>query len=208
MDSFVRVAVALSRASGILAAALIVASVLVVCQMVLVRYVLGQPTVWQTEFVIYALVATTFLGSPYVLLQRGHVNMDIVVLYAAPRLRWWMAILAYGISLVFCCLFFVYGSMFWYEAWSSDWHSDTVWRVPLWIPYLSLPVGMGLLTLQLAAELAQLVAGRAHPFGLAPEASLEEAMIAHAAEAAAIPHAEPHLAAKGREHLEPQEVRS
>lgn len=203
MDSFVRSAAALSRASGILAAGLIVVSVLVVCQMVFVRYVLGQPTVWQTEFVIYALVATTFLGSPHVLLQRGHVNMDIVVLYAAHRTRWWMALAAYTISLVFCAIFFFYGSLFWHEAWANDWHSDTIWRVPLWIPYLSLPVGMGLLTLQLLADLLALATGRAHPFGLPPDAGLESAMAAHALDAAgrgpedaAIPHAEPRLGAQ------------
>ena len=34
------------------------------CQMVFVRYVLDGSTVWQTEFVIYAIVAATFLGAP------------------------------------------------------------------------------------------------------------------------------------------------
>jgi TRAP-type C4-dicarboxylate transport system permease small subunit len=168
MDSFVRFAAAASRATGVLAAALVVLSVLVVCHMVVARYFFGQPTVWQTEFVVYALVATTLVGSPYVLLHRGHVNMDVAVLYAGQRLRFWLALAAGAVSLAFCGLLFVYGLAFWHEAWASGWRSDTVNRVPLWIPYLSLPVGMGLLTLQLAADLLCLVTGRALPFGLPP----------------------------------------
>lgn len=170
MDGFIRTAAVLSRASGMLAAALIVVSVVVVCQMVVSRYFFGLPTIWQTEFVIYALVATTLVGSPYVLLLRGHVNMDIVVLYAGQRVRYAMAVVALSASFVFCLLITYYGAHFWFEAWSKDWHSDTIWRVPLWIPYLALPLGMGLLTLQLAADLAALLTGRDTPFGLPPDA--------------------------------------
>ncbi|HET6468119.1 MAG TPA: TRAP transporter small permease [Geminicoccaceae bacterium] len=171
MDSFVRLVATLSRASGVLAAALILVSVFVVCQMVLARYALGHPTTWQTEFVIYSLVATTLVGSPYVLLHRGHVNMDIVVLYSGQRLRFWLALAAGLISLAFCLLLFFYGVHFWYEAWSRGWRSDTITRVPLWIPYLALPLGMGLLVLQLVAELGCLLTGRTRPFGLPPKGS-------------------------------------
>lgn len=168
MDGFVRVIAFLSRTSGVIAAALIVVSVFVVCQMVVSRYFFGLATTWQTEFVIYALIATTLVGSPYVMLHRGHVNMDIVVLYSGQRTRFVMAVIADTISIVFCGLIFYYGLHFWHEAWANDWHSDTVTRVPLWIPYLSLPLGMGLVTLQLIADLGCLLTGRTRPFGLPP----------------------------------------
>ncbi len=41
--------------------------------MVFVRAVLGQSSIWQTEFVTFSLVAATFIGAPYILLTRGHV---------------------------------------------------------------------------------------------------------------------------------------
>jgi TRAP-type C4-dicarboxylate transport system permease small subunit len=43
-----------------------------------------------------------------------------------------------------------------------------VWRARLWIPYLSMPIGLGLLVLQYAAELLSLVTGRSPPFGMQP----------------------------------------
>ncbi len=59
-----------------------------------------------------------------------------------------------------------YGTEFWYLAWSKGWTSDTVWGVRLWIPYLSIPVGFGLLLLQLAADLYAVLIGIDKPFGL------------------------------------------
>ncbi len=168
MDAFVRLVALAARATGVLAAALIVISVVVVCQMVAARYFLGLPTTWQTEFVVYALVATTLLGSPYVLLHRGHVNMDILVLYASQRARFGLAVAADLVALAFCAMLFFYAVHFWYEAWDSGWRSDTVIRTPLWIPYLAMPVGMGLLTLQFVADLLCLATGRTLPFGLPP----------------------------------------
>ena len=76
-------------------------------------------------------------------------------------------------ALGFCLLLFWFGAHYWYEAWSKDWHSDTLWRVPLWIPHLSLPVGMGILSLQYVAEILSLVTGRTLPFGLPPKTGTE-----------------------------------
>ena len=53
--------------------------------MVFVRYVLNQNTIWQTDFVTFSLVAATFVGSPYVLLTRGHVNVDVLPLYLGQK---------------------------------------------------------------------------------------------------------------------------
>ncbi|HYS58924.1 MAG TPA: TRAP transporter small permease subunit, partial [Burkholderiales bacterium] len=73
MDSFVRVVRRVSRLCGFVAAGLIGFGVLVVCHMVFVRYVLNQNTIWQTDLTTYCLIAATFVGSPFVLMTRGHV---------------------------------------------------------------------------------------------------------------------------------------
>lgn len=167
MDVFVRSVKFLSRLFGYFAAALIAISVVVVCHMVFVRYALNQNTIWQTDFVTYSLVAATFIGSPYVLMGRGHVNVDILPLYSGPRLRWWLALFAAGVTLFFCVTLSVLSFHLWREAWSNSWASETMWRVRLWIPYSALPVGLGLLTLQCLADLVGLISGREPPFGIA-----------------------------------------
>jgi TRAP-type C4-dicarboxylate transport system permease small subunit len=166
MDSFVRSVKFLSRLFGYFAAALIAISVIVVCHMVFVRYALNQNTIWQTDFVTYSLVAATFVGSPYVLMERGHVNVDILPLYSGPRLRWWLALFAAAVTLFFSVTMTALTVALWHESWANNWASDTMWRVRLWIPYSSLPIGLGLLTLQCLADLAGLVSGREPPFGI------------------------------------------
>ena len=166
MDAYVRAVASLSRVAGVIAAFLVAAAVLVICDMVIERYLLNRTTIWQIDVVTYCIVSATFVGSAYVLMTRGHVNVDVLPLHLAPRPRYWLALFTVLIAMAFCVVLFVLCTLYWYEAWSKDWHSDTVWRARLWIPYLAMPVGLGLLVLQYVAELICLVTGRAPPFGL------------------------------------------
>ncbi|MBI4294180.1 MAG: TRAP transporter small permease [Betaproteobacteria bacterium] len=166
MDTFVRTVQFISRLFGYVAAGLIALSVVVVCQMVFTRYVLNQTTIWQTDFVTYSLIAATFVGSPLVLMLRGHVNVDVLPLYSGPRLRWWLALFAAGVTLLFCVAMTVLTFQFWLESWDNKWVSDTMWRARLWIPYSALPIGLGLLSLQCLADFLGLVSGREPPFGI------------------------------------------
>ena len=157
-----------SQLCGIVAASLIAVAVVVVCEMVLVRYVLNQNTIWQTDFVTWSLVAATFVGSPYLLLTRGHVNVDVLPLYLGPRKRYWLALASIVMALAFAVVMTVLTARFWLEAWEQRWVSDTMWRARLWIPYSAMPVGLAILTLQYVADLYSLIAGREPPFGIKP----------------------------------------
>ena len=172
MDRFNRFVRLLSQVSGLVAAGLIAAGVFVVCHMVFMRYVLNQNTIWQTDFVTYSLVAATFVGAPYVLMTKGHVNVDVLPIYLGDRARFWLALIAVGISLAFAAIMTVLTFLFWKEAWDGDWVSDTMWRAHLWIPYFAMPVGLGILTLQYLVDLINLVTGREPPFGIAADHSL------------------------------------
>jgi TRAP-type C4-dicarboxylate transport system permease small subunit len=165
MDRFIAAVRLISQICGVIAAVLTAAAVVVVCQMVFVRYVLNQNTIWQTDFVTYSLVAATFIGGPYVLLTKGHVNVDVLPIFVGPRARYWLAFTATTISLAFALIMTVLTFQFWHEAWENNWVSDTMWRARLWIPYGSMPLGLGVLMLQYVADFIELVTGRAVPFG-------------------------------------------
>lgn len=166
MKIYIRFISQLSKLCGIAAAIMIVVSVLVVAQMVWVRYVLEASSIWQTEFVTYLLIAATFVGSPYVLLKRGHVNVDLLAFYLSHKWRLVLAMIASILSLSFCLLITWTGYHFWYEAWENNWVSDSIWEVRLWIPYFSLPFGFAVLSLQYVAEILGLMRGDEMPFGI------------------------------------------
>jgi TRAP-type C4-dicarboxylate transport system permease small subunit len=171
LERFVGAVRGTSFVLGAMAAGLIALGVLVVCHMVFVRYVLDQNTIWQTDFVTYSLVAATFIGSPYVLMTRGHVNVDVLPHYAGPRLRYRLALFAALVTLLFAAAMTVLTFLFWKEAWDNRWVSDTMWRARLWIPYASMPIGLAMLTLQCLADLIALASGREPPFGMAKGAA-------------------------------------
>jgi len=173
MDLFIKSVAAISRACGILASLLIGSAILVVCQMVVMRYFLKESTVWQTDFVIFALVAATLIGSPYVLLIKGHVNVDLLPMFLPHKARVALALVACAGGLLFTAVLAWTGYTLFHEALVNDWRTETIWKLPLWIPYLSLPLGIGLLTLQYVADIVALVTGREMPFAMHDHSAFE-----------------------------------
>jgi TRAP-type C4-dicarboxylate transport system permease small subunit len=159
MDVFIRGVTLISQICGVFAAGLIAASVVIVCEMVFIRYVLNQNTIWQTDFVTFSIVAATFIGSPYLLLSRGHVNVDVLPLYLGQEGRFRLALASMLMSFAFCALMTVLTFQLWQEAWENNWRSESMWRARLWIPYAAMPVGLALLSLQYIAEIMKLVSG-------------------------------------------------
>ena len=165
-NPFLRLVAAISTVAGWCSAAMIVAAVAITCQMIFIRFVLNGSTVWQTEAVIYLVVAATLVGLPYVQRLRGHVNVDLVPLALKPRARMVLALVTLSVSILIVAIMLYYGYEYWHFAWDRGWRSDTVWGVRLWIPYLSMPIGFGLFLLQLIADLVAVVTGVDKPFGL------------------------------------------
>src|SRR5258707_14418195 len=167
MDQFVRGITLLSQICGVFAAALIAASVVIVCEMVFVRYVLNHTTIWQTDFVTFSIVAATFIGSPYLLLNRGHVNVDVLPLYLGQKGRYRLALASMLMSFAFCAVMTVLTFQFWQEAWDNNWRSESMWRARMWIPYAAMPIGLAVFSPPYIAENFQLVRRRALPVRLA-----------------------------------------
>ncbi len=167
---YVRAVHTLSRLAGLAAALMIVAAVVLVCQLVIVRYVLNASTVWQTETVIFLMVGATLVGMPYVQLIRGHINVDLLPLYLPPRPRRWLFLGCIAVQAAAVLVIGFYALELFLEAWERNWRSASVWGPPLWIPYLAMPLGFGLLILQYVADL--LMAYRVDdPFTQAGDAS-------------------------------------
>ncbi|MFY0634297.1 MAG: TRAP transporter small permease [Vannielia sp.] len=170
---------ALSMICGVIAAFLIVAAVGITCQMIFIRWVLNGSTVWQTEGVTYIVIAATMLGLPYVQHQRGHVNVDLLPLMLPAAARKALAIFVQLLTLAVIGMMLFYGYEFWHEAWDWGETSNSPWNPKLWMPYLALPLGFGLYTLQVAADLWALLAGHDTPFGLDPEAGFTDGREGH-----------------------------
>ncbi|PHQ72225.1 MAG: TRAP transporter permease DctQ [Sneathiella sp.] len=172
MSYFIRIIQAISRFFGVVSALLVSSAILVVCQMVVLRYFLNESTIWQTEYVTYAIVAATFLGSPYVLLIRGHVNVNLLPHYLSGGPKKALALIASLLALVFCAVLTWQAFNFFFEAYDGGWVTDTIWELPLWIAFLPMFVGMLLLSLQYVADILGVAFNYQEPFA-APENLVE-----------------------------------
>ena len=158
---------AVSGVCGAVAASMILVAVLLTCQMIWVRTVNNASTVWQTETVIYLMIGATLLGLPYVQRWRGHVNVDLLPRLLPPAAARALAVLTLGAAVVVMGVMLWHGYEMWHVAWERGWRSDTVWGPPLWIPYLALPVGLGLYLVQLVSDLVAVATGVDAPFAAA-----------------------------------------
>lgn len=148
---------AVSTACGVLASFMILASVLITCQMIWVRFILNKSTVWQTEAVIYLMIGATLIGLPYVQKLRGHVSVDLLETMLPPSMRRGLTIFTLVVTTLMMAVMLFYGWEMFHLAWSRGWKSETVWAVPLWIPYVSVPLGLFLFLLQILSDLLAVI---------------------------------------------------
>ena len=149
----------LSEIAGYLSAIALVLATLAMMHGVLTRYLLGRPTVWQTEVSVYLLVFVTFVGAAYGLKHHAHVGVDLLVERLPVRGQLVMRLFTAVLSLVVvvAVIWTAYGT--WWEAVEGGFRSPTSLRAPLAIAYGILPLGMLLVAFQYIAFVIEGIEG-------------------------------------------------
>jgi TRAP-type C4-dicarboxylate transport system permease small subunit len=142
--------------TAVIAVIMLFLACLVVTEMVYIRYFIGGSTIWETEFVVFSIVASTLLGSPYVLLTNGHVNVDLLP-NALGEKKWILEIISTLISLTFILILAYSSWEHFIETYVENWRSESAWAPPLWIPLLSLVIGVTGLSIQLLLNIFSLI---------------------------------------------------
>lgn len=146
-----------SQTVGILAASMVLVAVVITCQMIFIRYFLNGSTYWHTEAVVYLILAATLLGLPYVQKLKGHVNVELVPMLLPPTGRKFLMIVSFSAAISVLAIMTYYSADLVYVSFTKGWTSETVWGPPLWIPYITMPIGFGLFALQLIADLFEVL---------------------------------------------------
>jgi len=118
------------------------------------RYFLKIPSEWQDELSVFLLVGATFMAAAWIQARRGHVGIDALAAVLPPAADRVRRIFADFASLLFCAFFCWKSWVLLLEAIDEGQITGSPWGPPLWIPYGLMTVGMTLLVLQLALQLA------------------------------------------------------
>ena len=145
-----------ARACGAFAVLALLLSILVIVELVFERYFFQRAITWQTELVTMLLVASTFIGSVYVLSEKAHVSMEWIYDFLSKKNIIRLKIFTSSISLLFFLILFYFGFLMFEEAFTKNYSTGTVWDPPLWIPYSSMMLGALLMILQYIAEIIKL----------------------------------------------------
>ena len=119
------------------------------------RYFFHFSTDWQDELSVFLIVGAVFMSSAAIQARRGHVGIEAIV-GLLPRGVNRVRQLAVDFASFAFCAFFAWKS--WtllHEAWVEGYVSSSSWSPPLWIPYLTMALGMSLLTLQILLQLVR-----------------------------------------------------
>ncbi|WP_018923505.1 TRAP transporter small permease [Salsuginibacillus kocurii] len=125
---------------------LIIATVLIFVQVVL-RYVFNYSIIWSEEMARYLIIWFIFIGSSIAVRERAHAKVDVLVAYVPPLYKRILSILASAMAIVFCILIIVAG---WQAIETVTQYSNftPALGIPMYIPYLALPVGAALMIIR------------------------------------------------------------
>ena len=158
-----RVLALINRVIVLLSSIALVAASLVLTYSVASRYFLHLSTDWQDELSVFLIVGAVFMSSAAIQERRGHVAIEAITGLLPADVNHVRQILVDLACFAFCAFFAWKSWLLLDEAWTENYHSESTWGPPLWIPYSLMTAGMTLLSIQLLMQILAALAPRKSP---------------------------------------------
>ncbi|WP_428772752.1 TRAP transporter small permease [Vibrio sp.] len=148
---------------------------------VIMRYIFNDNILWALELTVFMFAWMVLVGASYGVKKHFHIGVDVVINLAPEKLRKVYALVAVSCCLAFSILLLIGSWNYWYpfattRAWYetddipmpdmlqflADWlnEGEQYEKLPRFIPYMALPIGMALLTLRFAQLAYQIAIGK------------------------------------------------
>lgn len=131
---------------------LIVFLMLSVCWEVVMRYFFNSPTIWVVELASYSVLWITFLGAPWILKEKGHVKMDLLLEALSWENRRLFNLITSLFAAGICLLVGYYGTVSTIDLYQTGFKTQTVLMLPKWPLVSVIPLGMFLTALELCRK--------------------------------------------------------
>ncbi|MCW8333894.1 TRAP transporter small permease [Vibrio sp. SCSIO 43135] len=145
------------------------------------RYVFNDNILWALELTVFMFAWMVLVGASYGVKKHFHIGVDVVINMAPEQLRKIYALAAAACCLAFSIFLLVGSWNYWYpfvteRAWYetddipmpevlqflADWlnEGERYEKLPRFIPYMALPIGMAMLTFRFMQVTYQIATGK------------------------------------------------
>jgi tripartite ATP-independent transporter DctM subunit len=133
----------------------VVAAGLILTVCVTISLTTGRSFAWLDEVTIFLIAGAVFFSAGAVQAERGHIGIEVLAGVLPPAVNQARIRILDALCLFFCAVFAWKSGLLLMEALHEGQTSHSAWGPPLWVPYTLLTIGMGLLALQLAVQVAE-----------------------------------------------------
>lgn len=135
--------------TGVVAGLLVLFTGFMIVYEVICRSIFNAPTEWVMEISTYCVVVAGFLGMGVAYAGKKHIHVDILISRLSPKARCYIE---FGTAFIGA----FYSLIFMQQSWEMAMFSleinncaPTTLSTPLWIPQISMPIGLLVLLLQI-----------------------------------------------------------
>lgn len=122
---------------------------------VVLRYVFKSSTSWAEELIKYLMIWIAFIGGSICVRKGKHVCIDFFYEFLSVKNKKVLSVVVHLIAAVFCGVMFFYGVKIIDFVMKSGQVSPAL-QIPMWIPYLAIPLGFILMFLRFIQDLIRI----------------------------------------------------
>ncbi|WP_028784783.1 TRAP transporter small permease [Thalassobacillus devorans] len=119
------------------------------------RYVLQSPLSWAGEISIFLLIWISFIGGSLGLKYKSQASVTIITEYISGNIRRIILIIGHILMLIFLFILIFY-SINWILSPSVAYQKSTTLLLPMWIPYMAVPLGLSFASIHLLSNLVDI----------------------------------------------------
>lgn len=115
---------------------------------VIMRFIFRSPTMWVMEVSSLLTIIASFLLFAYTLQEKGHTRVDFITAMVSRKSVFFLELFTSLLALVYCGVLTWYGIKMVQSSVLMEEVTQTL-QIPLWIPQIFVPIGGGLMFIQL-----------------------------------------------------------
>uniref|UniRef100_UPI0040487161 TRAP transporter small permease n=1 Tax=Aliarcobacter sp. TaxID=2321116 RepID=UPI0040487161 len=123
---------------------------------VVARYVFDASLTWATELTIFLFIWSAFFGAAYCFKKDAHIAIDIVLAAVPSKIAKIMLLISHTVTLVFLLAISFFGYQYLELVIELEEMSIDL-GIPMWIPYLAIPVAFLLASYRVAEKIIEII---------------------------------------------------